>query len=282
MEPAISVNNFSFTYGGSDQPAVKNIDLNVEEKEFVVLAGPSGCGKTTLCKAFVGLIPHFYSGTYEGKVRILGVDVLSSTIYEMSQLVGYVFQNPDNQLVMTTVRRDSAFGLENMGLPREEIEERIDRALSLLGLSALADEPVHTLSGGQKQKLAIAGILAMNPKILVLDEPTAYFSPSSALQFLEFLSQLNRDLGLTIFLVEHRLDLAARYASKLVVMGKGNIHFQGDPRDLFHQDASGLVGINIPSLVKLYHMLGRHSFTLSSLPLSPEEAAGLIREALGK
>ncbi|NIN53132.1 MAG: ATP-binding cassette domain-containing protein [Nitrososphaeria archaeon] len=280
MEPAIAVDDFSFTYSGSDQPAVEDVNLRVEEKEFIVLAGPSGCGKTTLCKSFVGLIPHFYSGASKGVVKILGVNVADSSIYEISQRVGYVFQNPDNQLVMTTVRRDTAFGLENLGLPRREMERRVDQTLALLDLAALADEPIYALSGGQKQKLAIAGILAMNPKILILDEPTAYFSPASALSFLELLSKLNRDLDLTILLVEHRLDLAARYASRLVVMDMGMIRFQGNPRDFFIQSSSDLSGINTPSVIQLYHLLRERGYTFSDLPLSTKEASWLIREAL--
>ncbi len=278
--PVISVENFSFTYIGSDKPALREVDLQVEKGEFIVLAGPSGCGKTTLCRAFIGLVPHFYPGKFEGRVEVLGIDVLESSTYEVSQRVGYVFQNPDNQIVMTTVNRDAAFGLENLGLPRQEIEERVDHVLKLLDLTSFSEAQTYQLSGGQKQKLAIAGVLAMKPQILVLDEPTAYLSPASALQLYVLLDKLREDLGLTIFLVEHRLDLASKYASRLIVMGDGEILLMGDPRSLFERDLSKLAGLNVPSLIEMYHLLKAKGLTLEKPPLDPMEAAEVVRRAL--
>jgi energy-coupling factor transporter ATP-binding protein EcfA2 len=278
--PAISVENLSFKYVGSDKPALKDINLQVESGEFIVLAGPSGCGKTTLCRAFIGLIPHFYPGEFKGSVEILGIDIQESSTYEVSQRVGYVFQNPDNQIVMTTVNRDAAFGLENLALPRQEIMERVDQVLELLELTPLAETQTHQLSGGQKQKLAIAGVLAMKPQILVLDEPTAYLSPASALQLFCLLDRLKKELGLTIFLVEHRLDLASKYSSRLIIMGDGEILLVGDPRSLFERDLSKLAGVNVPSLIEMYHLLLSRGVTLEKPPLDPEEAAEMMRRVL--
>lgn len=278
--PAISVEGLTFTYSGSLHPALRDIDMTVEKGEFVLIAGRSGCGKSTLCKSFVGLIPHFHPGEFKGKVRIFDLDVAHTSPYQLSQRVGYVFQNPDNQIVMTTVDRDIAFGLENLQRPREEIKERIEWVLDLLELSPLAETPISMLSGGEKQKVAIAGVLAMKPDILVLDEPTAYFSPSSALRFFSLLDRLNRDLDLTIVLVEHRLDLAARYASKVFIMEEGSIIQSGDPYTLFTQDLSRQAGVNIPSLVRMFHLLRSRGVDLVKPPLSPQEAAARIEEVL--
>lgn len=268
---AISVRSLTFSYGSSAEPVLRNVSLEVKHSEFVLVAGSSGCGKTTLCRTLNGLIPHFYPGAFEGEVWVHGLEVAESSMYELAQIVGFVFQNPDNQIVMTTVERDLAFGLENLGLPREQITERVGWVLSLLGLENISDAPVQSLSGGQKQKLVVAGAIAMRPSVLVLDEPTAYFSPASAAEFFSLLETLRRELGLTIVMVEHRLDLASRYASRILVIEEGQIVFEGTPRQVFEADLSKLAGINVPSLVRLYHGLKEKGIQLSRLPLTPEE-----------
>jgi energy-coupling factor transporter ATP-binding protein EcfA2 len=251
----------------------------VKRGEFLLIAGPSGCGKTTLCRTLNGLIPHFYSGGFSGRVLVEGHDVAESSMFQLAQIVGFVFQNPDNQIVMTTVERDVAFGLENLGLSREEITERVSWALSLLDLQDISGEAIHNLSGGQKQKLAVAGAIAMKPSVLVLDEPTAYFSPASAANFFYLLEGLRRELGLTIVMVEHRLDLASRYASRIAIMEEGRILFLDEPRRVFERDTSELTSINIPSLVKVYHRLKDRGMNMSVLPLTPEEFKASLLES---
>jgi len=278
--PIIETRDLTYTYPYADSPAFKNINLKVERGEFVLLTGPSGCGKTTLCRCFNGLIPHFYGGKLEGEIFVAGLKTTEHAIYELAQHVGLVFQNPENQLFALTVERDVAFGLENLGLPRDEIQRRVDWALKVTGTYALRNKAPFELSGGQKQRVAIASVLAMQPEVIVLDEPTSFLDPLSAKNILEVINQLNKNLKITIILVEHRLDLAARYANRVMVMNEGRIILDGDPRKIFLEDETTLVGVGIPKVVKLYMLLNRAGIHLDRVPLSPEEASEEIMEAL--
>ena len=278
--PIIEVKDLTFTYLGAEKPAIKSINLTVNRGEFIVLTGPSGCGKTTLCRALIGLIPHFYSGDLRGDIRVLGMNVRETEISQLAKHVGLVFQNPDTQIVMTTVRREVAFGLENMSIQPNEIRKRVREALLLLDILHLADENVSRLSGGQKQRVAIASVLAMKPDILILDEPTAYLSPSSAKKLIESLYELNRRLGITILLIEHRLDLATRYASRLIIMDNGEIVADGDPRTIFEKKLKEIKCTNVPSLVKLFHRLKAYGLRFKSIPLTVKEASSCLKEVL--
>ena len=177
---AISARNLSFKYAGAEKPSMENVSVSIEKGEFVILTGPSGCGKTTLCRCLNGLIPNFYSGDLTGNLEVDGVDVTGKTTAELASHVGFVFQNPENQLFSLSVERDVGFGLENMGVPREEAIERVQWAMRATGILDLRSKAPYELSGGQQQRAAIAGILAMRPKILVLDEPTSFLDPKSA------------------------------------------------------------------------------------------------------
>ncbi|MBT8171491.1 energy-coupling factor ABC transporter ATP-binding protein, partial [Candidatus Bathyarchaeota archaeon] len=173
----IKSSNLTYTYPGTTKPSIENVNITIKKGDFVILTGPSGCGKTTLCRCFNGLIPHFYNGTLEGKIVVNGLDVTNHQIHQMARHVGLVFQNPENQLFALSVEKDVAFGLENFGVPREEIRKKVDRALRLVGIIDLAERPPHELSGGQQQRVAIASVLAMEPKIMILDEPTSFLDP---------------------------------------------------------------------------------------------------------
>ncbi len=278
--PLIRLKNLTFTYAGSKKPALKKVNLEITKGEFIILTGPSGCGKTTLCRILVGLIPHFYPGELIGKAIIFGRDVRRRSIKEIAKRVNIVFQNPDSQIVMTTVEREVAFGLENLRLSRDEIIRRVNEALSRLDITDLRSENIAHLSGGQKQRVAIASILAMMPDIMILDEPTAYLSPSSADKLFELLNKLNSKLNMTIILVEHRLDLAVKYASKLIIMVNGRITLQGPPKEVLSEDLTKISGVNVPSIVKLYHRLKSIGVRLREVPLTPFEAAILMREVL--
>ncbi|HDO42341.1 MAG TPA: ABC transporter ATP-binding protein, partial [Candidatus Bathyarchaeota archaeon] len=206
----IEAKGLTYTYPFAEKPAFKNIDLKIEKGEFILLTGPSGCGKTTLCRCLNGLIPHFYGGKLEGELTVAGLKTTEHAIYEIARHVGLVFQNPENQLFALTVEKDVAFGLENLGVPRDEIRRRVDWALKITGIYELKDRAPFELSGGQQQRVAIASVLAMQPEIIVLDEPTSSLDPLSAKNILDVIHRLNKDLGITIILVEHRLDLASR------------------------------------------------------------------------
>ena len=276
----IDIHNLTYSYPSATKPSIKDVSVTINKGDFVILTGPSGCGKTTLCRCFNGLVPHFYNGTLEGEITVAGLNVAEQKIPELARHVGLVFQNPENQLFALSVEKDVAFGLENFGMPREEMRERVDWALEMAGISELSERPPHELSGGQQQRVAIASVLAMQPEIMVLDEPTSFLDPVGAEQIFEVLYDLNKKLGITIILVEHRLDLAAKYANHVIVMNEGSIALTGTPREIFTSEKARLIGIGIPKATKLYQHLKNGGVTLKSVPVTPEGAAKLLREVL--
>ena len=257
---------------------MENLTFSVEKGEFVILTGPSGCGKTTLCRCLNGLIPNFYSGELGGQLEVDGINVEGKTTAELATHVGFVFQNPENQLFSLSVERDVGFGLENLGVPREEAVERVAWAMRATGILELRDKAPYELSGGQQQRAAIAGVLAMRPNILVLDEPTSFLDPKSAEEIISVLAKLGHDLGLTILLVEHRLDIVSRFANRVMVMDKGEIRLDGPPREVYG-DQARLIGIGLPRVTMLSHLLRKDGFDLPN-PVTVEEAANDLRRFL--
>jgi len=278
--PIIETQELTYTYPGGTKPSLKDVSMTIERGEFVILTGPSGCGKTTLCRCFNGLIPHFYTGKFDGDATVAKLKVNQSSIHELAQHVGLVFQNPENQLFALSVEKDVAFGLENLGVPRDEIRKRVDWALQITGIEELRERPPHELSGGQQQRVAIACVLAMQPDVMVLDEPTSFLDPVGAQKIFDVINQLNKDLGITIILVEHRLDLASQYANHVIVMNEGKIILDGSPREVFTSEGARLIGIGIPKATRLYQLLGENGVHLNEIPVTSQEAANLLKEAL--
>lgn len=277
----IETKNITYTYPGTTKPSISDISIKIEKGEFVLITGPSGCGKTTLCRCFNGLIPHFYQGELKGEVWVAGLKVSEHPIYELAKHVGLVFQNPENQLFALSVEKDVAFGLENLGVPREEMRKRVDWALELTGIYDLKDRPPHELSGGQQQRVAIASVLAMQPEVMVLDEPTSFLDPLSAKKIFEVIYELNRKLGITVILVEHRLDLTAGYADHIIVMDAGKVVLDGAPREILSSQEARLIGVGIPKATRLYHILKGDGVKLgNTVPLSSDEMAKMLREVL--
>jgi len=276
----IKVSDLTYTYLGSEKPTLKEISLVIEKGEFVVLTGPSGCGKTTFCRCFNGLIPHFYGGDLKGNVIVSGLMIRDHSTSELSQHVGFVFQNPENQLFALSVEKDVAFGLENLGLQRDEIRSRVEWALEMTGIEHLRENAPYELSGGQQQRVAIASVLAMQPEVIVLDEPTSFLDPLAAKKIFEVVSRLNTQLKITIILVEHRLDLAARYANRVIVMDNGQIVLSGHPREVFNLEKARLIGVGIPKAIRLFQLLREDGIELTHVPVTPDETAQLIREVL--
>ena len=259
-----------YTYPNAKSPALKGVDLTVNKGEFILLTGPSGCGKTTFCRTLNGLIPHFYNGELEGEVTVNNLNIRDNPTYKLSQHVGLVFQNPDNQIFSLTVEKDVAFGLENQGVPKQEMVESIDWALKMTGIEHLRERATHELSGGQKQRLAIASILAMKPKILVLDEPTSFLDPLGAEHAFRVLDTLNQEYDITIILIEHRVDLAVRYADRAIIFNDGVVANSGSPEDVFSQEETRLMGVAVPKTIVFYQKLKQRGIRLESPPLSPE------------
>jgi len=278
----IEARELTYTYPIGEKPAFEDVNLKIKKGEFVIITGPSGCGKTTLCRCFNGLIPHFYGGKLEGEIIVCGLNVREHPTYEIAQHVGMVFQNPENQLFALSVEKDVAFGLENLGVPREEIRRRVDWALKITGTYDLRNRAPYELSGGQQQRVAIASVLAMNPEVIVLDEPTSFLDPMGAEQIFAVINRLNKELNKTIVLVEHRLDLISKYASRVVIMQNGRIVLDGDPRKVLVSEEARLIGVGIPKATLLYKILKQRDISLKRTPLSSDEAYLSIMEMMSK
>jgi energy-coupling factor transport system ATP-binding protein len=277
----IETKSLTYTYPGAEKPSISDVSVKVEKGEFVLITGPSGCGKTTLCRTFNGLIPQFYQGELKGEITVAGLDTAKHPTYEMAKHVGLVFQNPENQLFALSVEKDVAFGLENLGFDRKTMRERVDWALNLTGISDLRERSPHEMSGGQQQRVAIAAVLAMQPEIIVLDEPTSFLDPLSAEKIFEVIHDLNKNLGLTVILVEHRLDLTAKYANHIIIMDQGKVRFDGETRNILSKEETRLIGVGIPKATLLYEMLKKDGADLNSvIPLSSEELAKMLLEAM--
>ncbi len=277
----IEAKDLTYAYPNATKPAIHKVFLKIEKGEFVILTGPSGCGKTTLCRCFNGLIPHFYQGELTGDVQIAGLNVADNPIHKLALHVGLVFQNPENQLFALSVEKDVAFGLENLGVPREKMQKQVKWALEISGINNLRDRAPDELSGGQQQRVAIASIIAMRPEIMVLDEPTSFLDPMGAKKIFEVIDKLSKSLGITVILVEHRLDLAARYANHVIVMDKGKIILDGEPRKVLGSQRARLLGVGIPKATRLYQILEEENgLKTDKVPVTSEEITKLLREVL--
>lgn len=277
----IETKNLTYTYPGASKPSIDDVSIKVEKGEFVLITGPSGCGKTTLCRCFNGLVPHFYQGEIKGEITVAGINTLDHHTYEMAKHVGLVFQNPENQLFALSIEKDVAFGLENMGTAREVMRKKVDLALNQTGIYDIKERSPHEISGGQQQRVAIAAVIAMSPEIIVLDEPTSFLDPLSAEKIFDVIYRLNKEQGITVILVEHRLDLTAKYTDHLIVMDRGTVRLEGDPREILSSEETKLMGVGIPKATLLYQMLKKEGLKLGDkTPLSSEELADEIMEGL--
>ena len=275
----IRIRGLNFTYNGAVKPALKNIDLTIEDGQFVLLTGASGSGKSTLCRCFNGLVPHFYGGKISGKAEVQGLDILEHPPKELATRVGMVFQDPENQLVTADVEREIAFGLENLGYPKNLIARRIEEALDTVGIAHLRFARNNELSGGEKQKVAIASVLALHPEVLVLDEPTSELDPQSAEEVLRLLERLNDELGLTVILIEQRLDRVVHLVDRMLVMGGGRIIAGGSPGEVMNGNIEGL-GIGLPPVIRLMRELKSHNAALNGLPLTVKDARLQLQKVL--
>ena len=277
----IRIEGLTFYYSGAARPSLRDINLEVNGGEFVLVTGPSGGGKSSLCRCLNGLIPHFYGGEIAGRVSVCGMDTLKHSTREMATRVGMVFQDPENQLVSMDVEREIAFGLENLAFPGELIARRIEESLDTLGISALRYRQIHELSGGEKQKVAIASVLALHPEILVLDEPTSELDPKGAEEVLSIVTRLNDELGLTVILIEHRLDRVLQYVDRLIVLDRGTVALDGGVRDIVsrrYQELSGM-GIGVPPLIRLVQGLKERGISIDEVPLTVKEGRTVLGRA---
>lgn len=265
----ISVKDVSFTYEEATEPALANVTLDVKRGEFLAILGHNGSGKSTLAK----LLNALYLPT-QGQVNACGFDTADEEhLWDIRQQVGMIFQNPDNQIVATVVREDVAFGMENLGVPHDEMLRRIDEALTAVRMADYADAAPHMLSGGQKQRVAIAGILAMQPSVIIADEATAMLDPSGRKEVLKTIKRLNREKGITVVWITHFMEEAAQ-ADRIVVMNKGASVLSGTPREVFEQvDTLREMHLDVPHMTDLSQDLRKAGMPLPSGILTVEEMA---------
>ncbi len=275
----IKIENFTFYYSDAEKPALEDINLEIQDGEFVLVTGPSGGGKSSLCRCLNGLIPHFYGGKVAGKVEVQGLNVMKHPTKEMATKVGMIFQDPENQLVATDVEREIAFGLENLAFPRNLIAKRMEESLDTLGISGLRYRQVHELSGGEKQKVVIASVLALHPEILILDEPTSELDPKSAEEVLSIVERLNDELGITVVLIEHRLDRVLQHVDRLIVLDQGRVVADGSIRDILNKSYQEITdtGVGMPPIIKLAHELENRGISVNEAPLTVKEGRIMLK-----
>ena len=280
LSTAISVEHLNYAYPGvDDTPGVavfEDLDLTIEAGSFVAILGSNGCGKSTLAKHFNSILLPC-----GGKVYVSGMDTADpERLIAVRKTVGMVFQNPDNQIVANVVEEDVAFAPENLGIAAPVIRQRVDSALKQVGMYEYRNHAPHLLSGGQKQRVAIAGVIAMEPKCIVLDEPTAMLDPKGRREVMETVERLNAEKGITVILITHHMDEAAR-AGRVIVLDKGSVALDGTPREVFSQvDKLHTLGLAAPETVELCHNLNDCGFTLSLDRLNTEECAQALYDAL--
>ncbi|MEK3856695.1 energy-coupling factor ABC transporter ATP-binding protein [Cytobacillus sp. FSL H8-0458] len=265
-EPLVELKNVSFKYDAEAAYALDNISFNIFKGEWLAIVGHNGSGKSTLAKLLNGL--HF---PLEGSITVGGISLSEETVWETRKKIGMVFQNPDNQFVGTTVRDDVAFGLENHGIERNDMVQRVTESLEKVKMASFLNQEPHHLSGGQKQRVAIAGIIALRPDIIILDESTSMLDPRGREEVLETVRELKRDYHMTVISITHDLEEAAK-ADRIVVMNKGQLYREGTPGEIFQMDEELVnLGLDIPFPVKLSKILREKGLPLSRHYLSEEE-----------
>jgi energy-coupling factor transporter ATP-binding protein EcfA2 len=281
----ILLNGVTYTYPGTQAPALKDIHLHVPAGQFCAVVGPNGAGKSTLAYTIAGFIPHFYHGTLAGQITVAGNETRSTPLGDLVLNTGLIFQNPFNQISGTkfSVREEIAFGLENLGLPRDEMLGRVAATLELMGITELADRSPLALSGGQMQRVAIASVLAMRPQVLVLDEPTSQLDPIGSREVFNAIRALTQMGGVTVLMIEHKLEWVAAFADRAIAMVDGEILADGPPGEV-------LTGESL-----LAHGMGQTRYTQAArrareqagwppgriLPLRLEEAVEAFKEMKG-
>lgn len=278
MNTAISVEHLAYTYPGvDDTPGVavfEDLSLTIEEGTFVAILGSNGCGKSTLAKHFNAILLPC-----GGKVYVCGMDTSDEDkLISVRRAAGMVFQNPDNQIVANVVEEDVAFGPENLGISSPEIRRRVDQALKQVGMYEYREHAPHLLSGGQKQRIAIAGIIAMEPKCIILDEPTAMLDPKGRREVMQTIMGLNREKNITVVLITHHMDEAAK-AQRVIVMSGGKVATDGAPEQVFSDvELMHRVGLASPEPVELCYELNKLGFDLPLDRLDPKQCAQLLYE----
>lgn len=273
------VENLIYFYPDREKPALAEINLVIEEGEFLLVAGESGSGKSSLARALAGLLPDFYGGRFGGKIYYRDREMRKIDRRWLAREVGMVFQDPEKQMVMTGVEAEIAFGLENLGLPPAEMFRRVAEVLSFLDLGKLREEFTANLSGGEKQKLALAAVLAMHPRVLICDEPTSQLDPAAAEDFMNLLKRLNEEMGMTVVLIEQRLERCFHLADRVLLLESGRIVQDGPPEQVARRAGKQEIPF-LPPVARLFASLG-HPFVPATVKEGRQYLQRLLAESAG-
>lgn len=271
----VNLQNVTYKYPLTKTPVLQNVNLQVNEGEFVAVMGPNGAGKSTLCYALAGFVPHFFKGEISGEIEVDGKKSSESTLDDWVLNVGLAFQNPFNQIsgAKYTVFEEIAFGLENIGVPRSEMKDRVEEAMALTGIRDLADRSPYSLSGGQQQRVALTSILVMQPKLLVLDEPTSQMDPIGTREVFGVVRKMAED-GMTVVMVEHKVEWIAHFADRVIALKEGQILLEGKPNKVLTSDALIENGFNISRYTSVAREAKKQGFwKQDQLPVTLFEAA---------
>jgi energy-coupling factor transporter ATP-binding protein EcfA2 len=274
----VKFKNFYYRYKGNEEYALNNINLNIEDNNFILLCGETGSGKTTLIRCMNGLIPQFYAGYYKGNVELWnGKSTIDTPIADLSTEIGIVFQNPENQLVAMNVEHEIAFGLENIGIAAKEISKRIQESVSMTEIEHILDKAPFELSGGEQQRVAIASILVLEPKILILDEPTALLDPYMAKKIINLLNEIKEEKNISILISEHRLDLILPYSQQMILMKNGRILEHGQSDHVINSTNFQILQLNKPVIYSIFSILKNENLYDKNIPLSIPEAVRSLK-----
>lgn len=276
----ITVNNLKYKYPLTQSLALNDLSFTIQQGEFIGIIGENGAGKSSLCQALVGLIPHFYKGAYGGEVKIDGELVREQEVADICSKVGIVFQNPFHQVTgaKLTVYEEIAFGLENMGLSHQEMVKRIDEALELLDITAYKNQNPFDLSGGQMQRMAIASIIAMQPQIIILDEPTSQLDPQGSDEVFKAVQSLTQK-GITIIMVEHKMEKLASFCDRIMLLHQGKMIDFDTPEKIFSRSDLAVYGVNAPIYTEICKAMNLKVVGQDYYPVTLEEATQLIKES---
>lgn len=273
----IRIENLKYRYPYTKKLALDGITCEIKQGEFIGVIGRNGSGKSTFCQALTGLVPNFYRGAYGGKVFIDNIKVDTVGVEEICQKVGLVFQNPFNQVTgaKLTVYEEIAFGLENLGIPRDEMIRRVDEAIELLDIAKYKDRHPFDLSGGQMQRMAIASIIAMQPEVIILDEPTSQLDPQGSEEVFQAVQKLSKK-GITIIMVEHKIEKIAAYSDRVILLDEGKLIDMDTPQKIFSKENLHEYGVEAPIFTKICKGLGIRNNKTLCYPVTLEEAKEVL------
>jgi len=272
MEPIIQIVNYSWKYPDSENPALNGVNLQIMPGEFVGIIGPNGAGKTTLALSMNGLIPGQYHGIKQGEVFVLGKEVEEYPKGELQMHVGMVFSDPEAQFTAMTVEDELVFGLENLGLSRNDIKERLEWVVQLTDLQRLLNKPPYEISGGQKQRVALAAVLAMKPQVMVLDEPTSMLDPLSRKRIFQVLRQLRETQQHTIIMIEHSLENLTPLTDRMILLSEGNVVLHADTRSFFQDPTLVERGVYPSEVIQYFHQIKKRGWYEDEIPITLDEA----------